>query len=792
MKWIKGSAALLILFLVILAIALPRSNRTKRDGTIKLKGLSSEVTVIRDQKGMPYIHAANTDDLLKAQGFVTAQERLFQMELMRLLSQGRISELAGEKGKKTDIRMRTIGFIHHAREQVRILSPASRRFIENYTAGVNAFVNENKDLHPIEFKLAGISPGTWKNEDVIAILYFMGWNSAANIQSEILTQMLIDKVGPEKFKSITPFATNPDSPGKMTASHFPLQKLSLGRDASLLALLKEKGPLSVGSNNWVVNGKRSPGGKPVVVNDPHLQATMIPGPFMAIGLFTPKIRVVGAAVPGIPGFIVGRNDNCAVGVTNSYHDAQDLYIEKLDPKNPKHYLEGGRSLPFAERKEVLKIKDKKTDSGFREETIIVQSTRRGPVVSKVLKGLKTEKIITLRWSPFETKIPEIGFDKFLTAKNAREIKSAISNIRHVMLNIVYADRQGNIGWTTSGRIPKRAQGTGIAPTPVTGKDNWLGFISARETPSRENPARGWLGTSNQNTVPAGYPHYISSYFSPHYRYSRLKEIMKEEKKLKEEDHWRFMRDTENMMARSTLPVIIPFLKKDKDLAWMGELLEKWNRRDEIDSAGALCYQVLYYNILRETFSDELGKDLVTTMIDVQYFWQERFEKMIRSGASPWFDNTSTDKKETLADLVHAAGIKTEKFLKETAGSDPEDWQWGKIHRIEFFNPIGRSGILKKLLGTEFPMGGSHQTLYRAIYKPSKPFSVDVIAALRMVVDLSRDDRVMAVLPIGTTGRTFDPHTGDQMEAYMSGEKRYWWFSDKLIRAHKKYEMKILP
>lgn len=476
MKWFKRFSLFFLLFLVLLVIILPRINRVKRDGTLTLKGLSSPVSVIRDEKGMPYIFAENLKDLITAQGFVVAQERLFQMELMRLLSQGRISELAGEKGKETDIRMRTIGFAHHAKEQVKILSPGSRQFINNYVAGINAYIKNHKDRHHIEFSLAGIKPEPWQTEDVVTLLYFMGWNSAGNLKSEIVSQMLIEKLGPEGFRQISPVSTNPDNNMVTGALNFPHKKRGVVFDKSTLSLLDSYGPMRVGSNNWVVSGKRSPGGKPVLVNDPHLDSRMIPGPFMAMGLMTPKIRAVGGSIPGIPGFIVGRNNNCAVGATNSYHDAQDLYIEKIDPKKPRHYLEGGRSLPFSQRKEILRIKDKKAPGGFREETITVLGTRRGPVVSKVLKNLKSEKILTLRWSPFETKIPEIGFDRFLTAKDAGEVRAALRDVRHVMLNFVYADKKGTIGWTTTGRIPIRTKGTGIVPTPsperTTGRDSF--------------------------------------------------------------------------------------------------------------------------------------------------------------------------------------------------------------------------------------------------------------------------------------------------------------------------------
>ncbi|MBW2192644.1 MAG: penicillin acylase family protein, partial [Deltaproteobacteria bacterium] len=785
MKWLKYSAPVIAILIVAAIVFVKHANRYQRDGEIELTGLYAPVKVVRDEKGMAYIYAKNLYDALRTQGFVTAQDRLFQMELTRLFAEGRISELAGEKAKALDIRMRTIGFHRHAKKHAKILEPSTKMFIQAYLDGVNQFIKRNKHLH-LEFSLAGIEPGIWTIEDSLSILYLMGWNSAGNIETEIISQMLIEKVGIEKAKGIFPISTNPDDEEDIfTAAHRTDLPDTYARipgllyDKKMLSFLKtEKAPLKIGSNNWVVNSKRSESRKPVVANDPHLDSRILPGPWYPTGIITPQFRAVGVVIPGIPGMVVGRTDHIAIGVTNSYLDAQDLYIETLDPNNPESYMEGGASIPFQILKETLRIKDKSESDGFRKETITIKLTKRGPVVSDVMPDLKTKNIISMRWSPFETMAPSLGIENIFSAKNAAELISTLGDVTTVMLNFVFADDQGNIGWLTSGKIPVRSQGDSIVPFAVIdGKDNWIGWIPPDEMPQQMNPKRGWLGTCNHKTVKQDYPYYTSSYFLPYHRYARLKQLMNSKTRFTDDDHWRFQRDVMNLMAKQTVPAMIKALLVHEDTAKLGRILARWNYLDDKDQSAPAVFQSVYHNFAYLTFVDEFGDDLTKIMLDRTNYWNERLEKMVLNGASPWFDDISTDEKETMYGIFHSAGIKSIKELGDKYGS-PEKWKWGEMHRFELVSPIMRKGPLKGFLGGDsHPMSGSCETLYRALYRYSDPFDVEISASLRMVADLGDNDRVLAVLPGGVCGRLFDKHTTDQIDAYMNGDKMYWWFSD---------------
>jgi len=807
MKWIKGFLGLVIILLLVAVIAVvviinpfgasPLNNYTK-DGNLPLPGLKEPVTVQRDEKGMAYIYAQNTEDLLLAQGFVAAQDRLFQMELTRLFASGRIAELAGEKAKGLDVRMRTLGFYRNAKKHAALLNNENRTFLQKYVDGVNAFIATRPESIHLEFKLAGIKPSLWAIEDSLTILYYMGWGSAANLKSEIVAQMLVEKLGPAKSEEIFPININPDDetgPGAATASFkFQNARLNLKFDNRLLSHLNDSS-LKIGSNNWAAGPNLSSGTRPVVANDPHLDATMLPGPWYPCGLITPELRAVGVTIPGLGGMTIGRTDRISIGVTNAYGDTQDLYAETVDPDNPDNYLEGSASIPFEVIEETLRFKDKASPGGFKEEKIKIRRTRRGPVISGIMSGLKTDNVITVRWSSFEAMAPSLGLERLVECRTVAEVRRALKDVNQIALNFVFADTEGNIGWQTSGKLPLRTQGEGLVPYVVKdGTDNWAGWIPWEDMPHAVNPERGWLGNCNHMTVSRDYPYHYTTHASPSYRYRRLIELMDAPGKKSVDDHWEFQRDAVNLMAKIIAPVMSRALLAQEDTRKMGQILADWDFIDSPEKAAPAIFQALYREFALLVYADELGENLAHTMLNNWYFWQERLQKMVLENNSPWFDNVSTaDKKETRDDLFRQAALMAANNFESTLGGDPAKWLWGKVHLHEFFSPIRRSGVGKEWLGGGVhPSSGSGETLYRGIYDFRKPYKITVSASLRMVADLADTDKILAVLPGGVTGRQFDPHTTDQVKSFMDGSKVYWWFSDKAIKEHTQHTLTLLP
>jgi penicillin amidase len=772
-------------------------NRYQTDGSLVLTGIDAPVKVVRDEKGMAYIYADTLDDAMHALGYVTAQDRLFQMTLTRLFAEGRISELAGEKARQLDVRHRTLGLHRQAIVHTRMLAPATRRLFQNYVDGINAFILAGDDAYPLEFKLAGLSPEPWTIADSLAILYYMSWDTSANLKTEIVAQMLLTKLGEQRAREIFPLNVNPDDEDTRAdavyTSHFT--SADIQSDNMLLDFLAD-GTHQVGSNNWAAGPGMSAGGKPVVCNDPHLETRILPGPWYPAGILTPDARIVGVHIPGLPLMPIFRNRHVAIGITNAYGDTQDLYVETVDPGNPDHYLEGSQSIPFSMVQETLRIRDKRAATGFREEPITIRTTRRGPVVSDVLKGLKTDRVMSLRWAPFETMGPTLGVTDMINAKSVHDIRRSLVQANVIMLNFVFADTDGNIGWHVSGRLPIRSDGDGTVPYAVTdGRDNWRGFVPFEQMPHAYNPEKGWVGTCNHHTVPHDYPYYYSSYQSPSYRYRRLKVLMTTPGEKTVDDHWRYQRDTRNMMAEQLVPYMVSVLNGDPNTREMAEILAGWDRHDDIDAVGATVFHAIYERFARLTFLDELGEDLTGKMLMGWYFWQERFQQMVLTDhLGHWFDDTTTvETVESKRDILIHAAIDARVDIVASLGDNSDRWRWGRVHQHTFVSPIRRDGFGKGFLGGgTHPAAGSVEVLYRGRYEYNDPYSVSISAALRMVADLADEDKVLAVLSGGVAGRVFHPHAKDQIGAFMDGEKMYWWFSDREIARHTRSEMMLTP
>jgi len=763
-----------------------------------MTGLRQPVEVLRDEKGMPYIYADNLPDAFRAMGFVTAQDRLFQMELTRMVASGRISELVGAKALPLDRRMRTIGVRRLAERHARLLQNDVTGLLNAYIEGINAFIQTCPEDHHLEFDLAGLQPAPWSLSDALAIMYYMSWSTSANIKTEIIAQMLIDKLGPEKAVELFPLNINPDEDEGGLVSNPPPPasgiRLGLAAQQDLLAYLEDQ-PMTMGSNNWAAGPGLSPNDKPILANDPHLDARILPGPWYPCGLITPELRVVGVHIPGLPSMPIFRNDHVAAGITNAYGDVQDLYVETLDPSDTGRYLEGDRSIPFEVIEETLRFKDDADPRGFGEEKFTIRLTRRGPVISDVFPQLETDKVLSLRWAMAEVMAPDIQFVRTMQATSAEGFRKALRNWNTIQLNFVFADRQGNIGWHVSGTLPRRIRGDGTVPYRVgAGRDNWSDWIPFDDMPQASNPEKGWVGTCNHKTVGADYPYYYSSYFASSYRYRRLKALLEATPSISADDHWQFQRDTRNLLAEALVPIMVPVLKAHEDTRDMGIILAQWEFEDDADLVAPTIFHTIYNHWAITVFQDELGESLTRHMLATWYFWQERFQNMVAKGQSSWFDDIATsDRQETLDDNLYVAAREAFADLVARFGTDMGQWQWRKAHTIEFVSPIRRNGFGKGFLGGgKHGVSGSGETLRRGLYDFNDTFAVSFSASLRMVADLGDTDKVVAVIPGGVSGRVFHPHAGDQIEPFINGAKQYWWFSDSAIRSHAQSGMVLAP
>lgn len=770
-------------------------DRYQSDGVLQLSVLSAPVRVVRDEQGIPYIHAESLDDAIRAQGWVTAQDRLLQIDFERYLAAGRLTELIGESALESDIALRLAGTARHGRRHAELLGAADRRFYELYLEGLNAYIAEQTSEHQFGFGLLSTRPEPWTLADVMTLQYFLNWSSSVNLQAELISQELIDRLGADRAAELRQITINPDdnSGTGLEAAVPPAPSVALNLKVGAAWLEPGPRPREIGSNQWVMSGARSVNGAPVLVNDPHLDARSLPGIWHPVGLITPEFRAVGAAGPGIPGLAVGRTSHIAFGVTNAYADVVDLFIETADPQQPGNYLEGGQSYPFEVIEETLRVRERPGSSKFRTVPLRIRLTHRGPVISDHGMSVPDGKLISMRWSAPEAIAPDTGQYAFFTAKSVEEARRAVGFFT-APYNYVIADMDGNIAHATGGRVPIRTQGDGSSPLPVIdGTDAWAGFIPPGQMPGQLNPARGWVGNANHRTVPADYPWAYSTYFAASWRYRRMLELLDQPGRLSTDDHWRFMRDIRNSMAAQLAPLMAQALLAADDTRDLGQILANWNHADDVELIAPTVFQAIYREFARQTFVDELGADLGERMLGSWYYWHERLAQMVRADSSLWFDDTGTPEVESRDDIFRRAARVARSELAEAAGADPDQWQWGRLHTVTFFSPLvpGKGPASVFGAGTH-PKEGSGETINRATYKFSKPYDATGIASLRFVADLADPDKVMAVLVGGASGRQFDPHLKDQTSAWLSGEPRYWWFSDEAIASHSRSELLLQP
>ncbi|MBI5524017.1 MAG: penicillin acylase family protein [Desulfarculus sp.] len=788
-KWFRrllGLALLLALAGAALYFYLPRLNGYQQDGSLDLPGLQYPVTVTRDEKGMAHIQAQSLEDAVLAQGFVTAQDRIFQMQTTKMFVEGRLGEFLGDRAGTSDRLLRTLGFKALAQRQYQALGAQGRLFFERYAQGVNAFLERCPGDLPLEFTLAGVKPEPWRPQDSLALLYYIGYSTSGNLTHELMAQALVDKLGPEKARGMMPLNINPDDPDDagVEAAPPPPQALGLEPLAALAPLLQE-GPYRLGSNNWAVSPERSQSGRAMLAGDPHLDARLLPGPWYPLGLAAPGLRVVGVNMAGLPGIALGRTNHLAISMTNNYGDTQDLYLEALDPADPGRYLEGGRSLPFEVSEETLLFRDKQAPGGLRQEKLLVRRTSRGPVVSGLMSALKGERVLTLRWSPAEKLVEDLGLMHMLTAASAAEMDRHLTRVPMLCLNWVFADTAGNIGHRVSGALPLRREG-GAWPYPVgAGGDNWRGWIPPEQMPHESNPARGWLGTCNQKVVPHDYPHYYSNFFASGHRYRRLKELLDAPGARSADDFWRHQRDVKSLLAAQVAPAMARELSSHADTAEMGQVLAGWDFEEGTEAVAPSIFNLTWYNFARLLYEPDLGPELTRRLLNDLYFWEERLARDVQTGVYPPGVNAG--------ELWRRAALETKAHLQEQLGAQPADWRWGRLHYLELISVLRREGWGKELLGSgRLPLAGSAATLLRGRPALGKDMGAVIMASLRMVADLGDPDKVLAVIPGGVCERLFSPHRTDQVEAFMSGHKLYWWFSQEALDQHARHRLNLVP
>ena len=659
--------------------------------------------------------------------------------------------------------------------------------------------------------MLGIEPEAWSLTDIISLQIFQAWSNGSNWKMDLLSQQLVDELGPQRAQEIAQVSINPDDESITTArlskaifsnpanTDSNAARLNLKIDPSLMAAIPD--PIIYGSNAWATGNHKSLNGKPIFANSPHLPATTLPGFWHPIGLFTPKLRAVGVAAAGSPGISVGRTEHIAYGATVGGSDGADVYIEQLDPDKEDHYFEGESSKPFTIRNEIIKIKDGDIEGGLRELTLKIRSTKRGPLISDHGIGFETDsqtnRAISLRWAAFSSTPKSMGSDRLLVAKNLDQARQALKH-SPVALSHIVVDRAGGIGRISSGRVPIRLIGDGALPLPVSALEAvqyepWSGLINYADMPSNINPKNNWVGTANHRIIGEKFPYQFSKIFAASWRYRRIKNVMEQNGEMDVSDHWNLINDVYNPMAEKIVPAVLAVIADNPGLQRYTKTLIDWDFKDDKDQVAPTLFHSFYKHLVELTFKDELSEALWLQFIDAPYFWQERLLLMLEENENIWFDDRTTQKIESRDNIILQAIHASVSELEQSLGSDRKNWQWGKIHTITFASPVIPGKLAARFLGHgTHAMQGSGETLNRGAYKLRDAYNTTVVDSVRLVADMSDPDKILAVIPGGTSGRYFDNSLSNQVDDWLKGKSNPLWFSREAIKKHAVSELVLTP
>ena len=735
-------------------------------GEMRLAGLNDRVEIFRDRWGVPHIYAGDRQDAFFAQGFVHAQDRLWQMELQRRAATGRLSEIFGHRTLNIDRVFRRLGF--HRSSQREIDSPASQTAMDSlvaYTKGVNAAIRQMKALPP-EFLILRHEPEPWTLIDSLSWGRLQAWRISSNWDSEILRYMLATRLDVGTLAQV-----EPRYPAGQPLA-VPAGAASGPADSDFELRLADLLPFSGGgcSNAWAVAGSRTESGKPILVSDPHLGPQM-PAVWYEIHLEAPDLRVAGASLPGLPGVLIGHNDRIAWGITASFVDVLDLYAERVNPDNPASYRSGESWREGEIVRESIVVKGK-TDP-WTEEILV---THHGPIVGPPL-GFE-DPPLALSSTIYQTTNSLEGILALNDAGTWEEFRAALSKLEAPTLNFVYADEDGNIGYQLAGTVPIRGRGDGLLPAPGWDPQyDWKGFIPFEKLPTCLNPATGYVVSANNKIVDDDYPFFLSHEWVAGYRAQRLSDLLGKAEGLNMDSSKVVQLDEYSIPARELLELMERLLGSGAVESTTWDLMRYWDCQVTVDSAGAAANAVFRRELIREIYGPKLGDYLKYYLGDrvhqlagapsVQSRLTGAILDILGRPAKEWFGEGADSWRPVLMRALD----RSDRFLRGRLGPDHRSWKWGELHKVSFDHPLGQSSLLGRVFNRgPFPIDGDFDTVGQSPPDFGNDFVASIwVASYRQLVDLSSFDLGRSIQATGQSGHPLSPHYFDQGKLWLKGD-----------------------
>ena len=788
------------------------------DGMASLPGLEHEATVERDNWGIPHVRASSLQDMCEAQGYVMAQDRLWQMDLLRRVARGQLSEIVGKAAIPLDKQFRLLRFGPAAERDATLMDEQSRVATEAYARGVNRFIEQHRNNLPVEFSLLKYKPEPWKPSDTLAISAYMYETLTESWEDEFDRAKVTALAGPEKAKdlfsqdaSMDHFVVgDPDRPQDGARSgndpddeddeddmtQDDLLKASTTRPnrelpapsataANFADLTQALAPAvlqwvaesqreirrALGSNNWVVSGDHTATGKPILSNDTHLELT-IPPIWYQIHLTSPGWNVKGFSLPGAPLVVIGHNDRIAWGFTNNGADVQDLYIETFNPAQPDEYKVNGKWLKAQSVDEVIHVKD------APDEHFPIVITRHGPVMRR-----EGNLAYALRWTATEPGGLANTYNRLGQAQNWKEFRELLRSVWGPAQNAVYADVAGNIGYVMAARVPLRKKGRGEVPVPGdTDEYEWKGYIPFEQLPQLFDPEDGLIVTANARVVGPDYKPYLTDHWEEPYRTARIWDLLHDKHDLRPADMLKVQADTfsypDLFLAEELEPAAKRAAPKDPRTRKLIEASKDWNGIADADSN-----VVPFLEGTRRAALDLILRPVLGDETDL-YQWRSTafLQRILTDRPAKWLPGAYKSYDEL---LVAAADESVKKLEKDSGSARIEDWPWKRFDSLDLLHPLGREGWLKKLFSiTGKPQSGTSFSP-RAATRHHGP-------AMRFVASVGKWDESLMVIPGGQSGQLGSSHYSDQFAYWYEAKPVAAPFSDVAEAAVRKHTLTLKP
>ena len=780
--------------------------RTKlpvRAGSIQLKQLKAPVSVAYDERGVPHIKAENEMDLYRALGYVHAQDRLFQMEMVRRLARGELADILGPKLLETDKLFRTLGIRSRADEVAAKVDPSkpTDMALLSYLDGINQYQNSHPS--PLEFDVLKIPKRPFTPQDSYAVAGYLAYSFAAGLRTDAPMTHIRDKLGPDYLR-IFDLEWHPEGVVNQTASASTTKHPNLAltpndwKGLDQLATLSQSAleaagvPAFEGSNAWVISGKRTVSGKPLLAGDPHI-AYSAPAVWYEAQLSAPGYEMYGHFQSLIPVAMLGHNTRFGWSLTMFENDDMDLVAEKTNPANPNQVWVRGAWVDLQARIETIKVK------GAADVQLKLRRSPHGPIITDVFKDSFGDTPIAMWWAFLETENPILEAFYDLNRADTREkARAASEKIHSPGLNVMWANAAGDIGWWAAAKLPIRPPG--VNPTFIldgsTGEAEKSGFYRFNFNPQEENPARGYIVSANHQPQPAsGVP--VPGYYNLPDRVQRLDSALRDpDRKWDTAAAQNLQLDSSNGYGPRILRDLIPLLKSvttdPYEKAFL-EPLELWDGDYSRDSMAALLFTQLMYELAHAAMADEMGEVQFKNLLKT-FAIDSALPRLVADANSPWWDNVNTKQVENRFETLRIAWVKTIRHLESMYGKDLLKWRWGNAHTLTHSHPLGMQKPLDLIFNVgPFQVAGGRETPNNMnINMGPGPWSVKSGPSTRRVIDFAQPDKSVGINPVGQSGVLFDKHYDDQAALFSEGLYMRQYLSAADVKAHTQSTLTLRP